>query len=155
VIPRAEIEGLTLGQTSSFMRSLWRFNHALERASRRMENRRGVTLQQRLVVRFIGKYPGTTASQLSAYFHLDPGTISASIARLEHKGLIERRRTNRDRRRVTLGLTADGRALDGESGEDIDRALETLMDACDTHDGAGAQVLLERMAGELERMVGD
>lgn len=154
MIPRAEIEGLTLGQTSGFMRSLWRFNHALERASRRMENRRGVTLQQRLVVRFIGKYPGTTASQLAAYFHLDPGTISASIARLEHKGLIERRRTNRDRRRVTLGLTADGRALDGESADGIDRALETLMDACGTNEGAGAQVLLERMASELERMVG-
>jgi DNA-binding MarR family transcriptional regulator len=150
---RAQLEGVTLGQTSAFIRSLWRFNHALERASRRMENRRGVTLQQRMLVRFVGKYPGTTASQLAAYFYLDPGTISAAIARLEQKGLLERRRTPRDRRRVTLGLTAAGRAIDGETADDIDRALETLTGASDGIEGASACGLLERLAAELEAMV--
>jgi DNA-binding MarR family transcriptional regulator len=142
--------GLTLGPTSEFMRSVWRFNHALERASRRMESRRGVTIQQRLLVRFVGKYPGTTASQLAAYFHLDPGTISAALTRLEQKGLFERRRTHRDRRRVTLGLTAAGRALDGEPADAIDRALETLIGASAATEGAIARSLLERLATELE-----
>lgn len=155
MIPRTQVEGLTLGPTSEFMRSLWRFNHALERASRRMEHRRGVTIQQRMVVRFIGKYPGTTASQLALFFCLDPGTISASIARLEQKGLLERRRAHRDRRRVTLGLTAAGRELDGESAEGIDGALEVLMGACATSEGANASNLLERLASELDRMLGE
>jgi DNA-binding MarR family transcriptional regulator len=135
------------------MRSMWRFNHALERASRRMETLRGVTLQQRLLVRFVGKYPGATASQLAAYFHLDPGTISAALARLEHKGLLERRRTHRDRRRVTLGLTAAGRALDGEGVEGIDRALETMIGTADATEGAVAAELFERLAARLETLV--
>jgi DNA-binding MarR family transcriptional regulator len=155
VTDRTELVGLTLGRTSDFMRSLWRFNHALERASRRMESVRGVTIQQRMLIRFVGKYPGATASQLAAYFHLDPGTISASIARLEQKGLLERRRTSRDRRRVTLGLTAAGRALDGEVADGIDKALETLIAAPATSDGVSARAVLDRLATELESAVGD
>ena len=150
---QTELDGLTLGQTSEFMRSLWRFNHALERVSRRMDALKGVTIQQRMLIRFIGKYPGTTASQLAAYFHLDPGTISASIARLERKGLIERRRTRRDRRRVTLGLTAAGRTLDGDASGDVDAALEKLIGAPSAAEGASARDVLERLASELEAAV--
>ena len=150
---RARSASLTLGRTSELLRSVWRFNHALECASRRMESVRGVTLQQRLFVRFVGKYPGTTAGQLAEYFHLDRGTISAAIARLEHKGLFERRRTHRDRRRVTLGLTAAGRALDGETADGIDKALETLLGASDATEEATARSLLERLATELEAML--
>jgi DNA-binding MarR family transcriptional regulator len=118
-----------------------------------MENLRGVTLQQRMLVRFVGKYPGTTASQLATYFYLDPGTISATVARLQQKGLLDGRRTHRDRRRVTLGLTAAGRALDGETADGIDGALELLTGASDAIEEASARDLLERLAERLEAMI--
>jgi DNA-binding MarR family transcriptional regulator len=145
---------LTLGEAGDFMRSLWRFNHALERVSRRMEELRGVTIQQRLFLRFVGKYPGATASQLAAYFHLDPGTISAAIARLQHKGLVSRRRTDRDRRRVVLGLTPAGRALDGTVTTPVDNALEALiaepvLAGADT--GSALRNLAARLEAALER----
>lgn len=132
------------------MRSLWRFNHALERVSRRMEELRGVTIQQRLFLRFVGKFPGATASQLVAYFHLDPGTISASISRLEHKGLLSRRRTNRDRRRVVLGLTAEGRLIDGEASSPVDGAIEALIGDPAPAPGIDARSVLESLTAKLE-----
>lgn len=149
-VPADSLNELTLGRSGEFMRSLWRFNHALERVSRRMEELRGVTIQQRLFLRFVGKYPGATASQLAAYFHLDPGTISASIARLESKGLLSRRRTNRDRRRVVLGLTAEGRALDGESTYAVDGAIETLIGEPSPEPGTDAKSALESLTARLE-----
>jgi DNA-binding MarR family transcriptional regulator len=147
--PTSKSHDLTLGEAGDFMRSLWRFNHALERVSRRMEELRGVTIQQRLFLRFVGKYPGATASQLASYFHLDPGTISAAIARLQQKGLVSRRRTDRDRRRVVLGLTPAGRALDGTIATPVDSALEALI-AEPVLAGADAGGALQNLAARLE-----
>ncbi len=149
-VPADSLNELTLGRSGEFMRSLWRFNHALERVSRRMEELRGVTIQQRLFLRFVGKYPGSTASQLAAYFHLDPGTISASIARLENKGLLSRGRTNRDRRRVVLGLTAAGRTLDGETTRRVDGAIEALIAGPSAEAGVDARSTLENLTARLE-----
>lgn len=141
-------EDVTLGASSEFMRSLWRFNHVLERVSRKMEEVRGVTVQQRLILRFVGKYPGSTASQLAAYFWLDPGTISASIARLEDKGLLSRRRTSRDRRRVVLGLTPEGKMLDGERSVPVDGVIEVLIGE-PSGDPAGPGHTLESLTASL------
>ena len=71
-----------------FLECLWRTSHALERRSRRMEKAIGVTAPQRLVLRFLGRFPGVTAGQLARALHVDPGTLSASVRRLEARGLV-------------------------------------------------------------------
>ena len=68
-----------LGPELDFLRRLWRLSHALERVSSRMKRRLGVTAQQRMILRCVGKYPGLPAGQLAELLHLDPGTISASL----------------------------------------------------------------------------
>jgi DNA-binding MarR family transcriptional regulator len=123
----------SLGPSGDFLRGLWELNHHLERASRRTEALHGVTGQQRLMIRCVGKYPGMTSSQLAAHFHLDPGTVSIALNRLEQKGLLERRRSAQDRRRVTLGLTALGRKVDGEVTGITELAVKKLLSS--TSDG--------------------
>ena len=103
---------LRLRGSLDFLQCLWRTSHALERRSRRMEKAIGLTAPQRLVLRVLGRFPGMTAGQLARALHVDPGTLSASVRRLEARGLVERRRDPVDTRRVTLGLTRQGRALD-------------------------------------------
>ncbi|HEY3500919.1 MAG TPA: MarR family winged helix-turn-helix transcriptional regulator [Polyangiaceae bacterium] len=117
----------SLGPSGDFMRKLWELNHELERASRCTEALFGVTGQQRLMIRCVGKYPGMTPSQLAGHFHLDPGTVSIAVDRLEEKGLLERRRSPQDRRRVTLGLTALGRKVDGEVTGISELAVQKLL----------------------------
>lgn len=56
-----------------FMQHLWALNHAVERTSLRMERELGVTAQQRLVLRCVGKYPGMMPTQVAALLHLDRG----------------------------------------------------------------------------------
>ncbi len=145
----SDLEDFTLGPTVEFMRSLWRLNHSMEQLSRRMEAAWGVTAQQRLIIRCVGTYPGMTATQLASQFHLDEGTVSAALGRLERKGLLERRRTQRDRRRLTIGLTAAGRAIDRVAGSVEHAVGAVLRQACDD-DVAATRRVLETLANSLD-----
>lgn len=110
-----------------FLRRLWQLNQALERVSARMEKRIQVTAQQRLLLRCIGKYPGVSAGHLAGVLCLDPGTISASLNRLESRGLLDRRRDPKDKRRVALGLTSTGRAVDSPARGTVESAVDELL----------------------------
>jgi DNA-binding MarR family transcriptional regulator len=120
-----------MGPALEFMRQLWRLNHALERVSSQMGQRLGITAQQRMVLRCIGKLPGMTASMLATQLHLDPGTISVTLSRLEGRQLIERRKDQKDRRRVSLFLTAAGEALDVPSEGTVESTVERLLTSTD------------------------
>jgi len=144
----------SIGPAGEFMRSLWQLNHALERLSRRMVASSGVTAQQRMMIRCVGKYPGMTASQLADQFHLDAGTVSTALGRLERKGLIERRRGHRDRRRVTLGLTAAGRAIDRGAASTVEHSVEALLATATQSDVACTRNVLHVFTQLLEREAG-
>jgi DNA-binding MarR family transcriptional regulator len=134
--------GYPLPEALEFLGRIWHLNHSLERLSNRMEGRLGVTAQQRFIIRCVGKYPGIAPGQLARILHLDPGTVSATLRRLEGKVLIERRPDERDRRRVTVGLTPEGRRLDRTSSGTVEHAVLGLLQ----RHGAGD---IERVWGVL------
>ncbi len=129
-----------------FLQCLWRTSHALERRSRRMEKAIGLTAPQRLVLRFLGRFPGVAAGHLARALHVDPGTLSASLRRLEARGLIERRRDPADTRRVTIGLTRRGRALDVPQPDSVEAAADTLLSGASARDLAATMRVLDRFA---------
>jgi DNA-binding MarR family transcriptional regulator len=143
----------SLDAIGEFLRSLWELNHLLERASRCTEALHGVTGQQRMMVRFVGKYPGLTVSRLASHFHLDPGTVSIALRRLEQKGLVERRRAAHDKRRVTLGLTALGRRVDAEVTGVTELAVRSLLKEAAPADLETTRRLLAALTGQLENEV--
>jgi len=140
---------LSLGAALDFMRGIWRLNHALERLSSKMEDELEVSAQQHRIIRCVGKYPGLTAGQLATHLHLDPGTVSAALGRLERKSLLERRRDPRDRRRVVLGLTRRGRTLCAASAFEV--AIEQLLQDSSPSSVAAAHDLIASLSERLER----
>lgn len=110
-----------------FLQHLWALNHELERMSLQMERALGITAQQRLILRCVGKYRGVTGTQLAAVLHLDRGTVSVSLRRLVKKGLVLGRREKDDQRRVALTLTARGRALDRPASGTVEHVVERLL----------------------------
>jgi DNA-binding MarR family transcriptional regulator len=138
-----------LGPALEFLRRLWRLDQAPERLSTRMEKRLGVTAQQRLIVRCLGKYPGLTAGHLANLLHVDPGTVSVSLKRLERKGLLKRHVDPRDQRRVSLGLTAKGRAVDRPAQGTLEDAVERLLERTPEADLASMATILEQLTGLL------
>lgn len=138
-----------LGPALDFLRRLWQMDHALEKVSVHMEKQLGVTAQQRLLLRCIGKYPGVTAGHLAGLLCLDPGTVSASVHRLESRGLLERRRDPKDKRRIALGLTSKGRAMDGPSKGTVESAVEQLLSQVPADELATMTRVLETLTGLL------
>jgi len=54
---------------------------------------------------------GLSVKDLSALLHLDPGTLSPLLKRLEGAGMISRDRSSSDERVLEVGVTAQGHAL--------------------------------------------
>ncbi|NJP35262.1 MarR family winged helix-turn-helix transcriptional regulator [Micromonospora thermarum] len=72
----------------------------------------GLTYPQYLVLLVLGERDeAATVSALGECLHLDSGTLSPLLKRLEGAGLVVRRRSAADERRVEVELTAQGRAL--------------------------------------------
>lgn len=71
----------------------------------------GLTYPQYLVMLVLWEQDGLTVSQLGERLHLDSGTLTPLLKRLESGGLVQRLRDAADERRVRLQLTAEGRSL--------------------------------------------
>ena len=65
-----------------------------------------------LVLLVLWEDDACSIGQLGDRLHLDSGTLSPLLKRLEAAGLVRRQRSDTDERRVEVTLTADGRALE-------------------------------------------
>jgi len=132
-----------------FMRLMWKIDHDLQSASRRMESTVGLTSQQRLCVLLVGRHPRITPSGLAALLHLDRGTITGILRRLEAGGFVARDSNPDDGRSVHLRLTARGRKVDRGRRHTVEDAVRRTLDRVPPSDLAAAERLLTRLADEL------
>jgi DNA-binding MarR family transcriptional regulator len=91
-----------------FLQTVWQLEHALERASKRMEDAVGISGPQRFALRVIGDRPDITPREVAAALHLHPSTITGIIQRLEARGMVRRTSNAQDARSAHLRLTAAG-----------------------------------------------
>jgi DNA-binding MarR family transcriptional regulator len=71
----------------------------------------GLTYPQYLVMLVLWESAPLTVGQIGDRLHLDSGTLSPLLKRLEAAGLISRNRAARDERAVEVSLSTEGRAL--------------------------------------------
>jgi MarR family transcriptional regulator, organic hydroperoxide resistance regulator len=137
-----------------FMREIWRVNRALERVSKRMEATLGLTAQQRMMIRWIGKFPDITPGRLASQLHVDAGTVSSALARLERRRLLERRRDDDDKRRVSLRLTTQGQTFDRPTHGTVESAVMRLLERASSRDLSATRRILGALTDELDREMG-
>lgn len=133
----------------AFLRDIWALNHAIEKTSMRMESSLGVTAQQRMILRIVGRFPEITAGRLARMLHVDAGTVSTALRRLEARGLILRRQDPKDRRRVSLRLSAAGRRLDVPMLGTVESAVEMMFSQTDVADRDAVRAVLARLTRVL------
>ena len=75
----------------------------------------GLTYPQYLVMLSLWEKDSVTVSALGDRLHLDSGTLTPLLKRLELAGFLGRRRDERDERRVLVSLTPAGRGLRGRA----------------------------------------
>jgi DNA-binding MarR family transcriptional regulator len=90
---------------------------AMTKAYRPLLDALGLTYPQYLVMLVLWERDGPTVSALGERLHLDSGTLTPLLKRLETAGLLVRRRSAQDERRVELHLTPAGRALRARAGD--------------------------------------
>jgi DNA-binding MarR family transcriptional regulator len=132
-----------------FMQVLWELDHGLNAASKRMLATMGVTGPQRLVIRVLGRSPGSTPGQLARVLRLHPGTVTRLVARLEESRLVKRADDPVDSRRVLLTLTARGRRVDTERTGTVEAAVEGVLERTPARRLAEARALLDDLARAL------
>ncbi|MAD52721.1 MULTISPECIES: MarR family winged helix-turn-helix transcriptional regulator [unclassified Idiomarina] len=84
---------------------------AIDLHSKQLNKYSGLTAPQLLILREIVARDGITASEVAQNITLSPATVSNVIERMEHRGLIYRRRSNTDKRRVLMYITEQGQSL--------------------------------------------
>jgi DNA-binding MarR family transcriptional regulator len=75
----------------------------------------GLTYPQYLVMLVLWESEPRGVKELGEELGLDSGTLSPLLKRLEVLGLVERRRSGEDERRVAIHLTPTGRNLSGKA----------------------------------------
>jgi DNA-binding MarR family transcriptional regulator len=140
-----------LGEVLEFLRLLWEVDHALQRASKRMAVRFGVTGPQRLVIRIVGRFPGIPAGQLAAILRIHPSTVTDIVQRLERRGLVQRTRDARDGRRVLLGLTEQGRNVDAQHSGTVEGAVKQALGQVSPLELRGARAALTALGIALQQ----
>jgi MarR family transcriptional regulator, organic hydroperoxide resistance regulator len=109
-----------------FIRTMWAVDHELQRVSKRMVERIGLTAPQRLAVRFIGRYPDVTLGRLAELLHMHAGTVTGIVRRLETLGLVLQTRGTEDTRRRHLTLTAKGQRLNRQRRGTVEAAVRRM-----------------------------
>jgi DNA-binding MarR family transcriptional regulator len=141
---------VSLEPALAFMRELWALDHALGSTSKLMLDRMGITAQQRMVLRFIGKFPHITAGELASMLHIEKGTLSLALRRLEDRKLVARERDREDARKTHIVLTRRGRQFDRPAVGTIEKAVQSVLDTTRPKDVAAVRSFLQRLVRLLE-----
>jgi DNA-binding MarR family transcriptional regulator len=143
------VSDLPIDDVLRFMRLIWAIDHELERVSKHMESRIGLTIAQRFSLLLIGRTPGISASELAAIMHLHRGTLSGVLRRLEAAGYLTRTADPRDARRAGLTLTPAGRAIGRRRAGTFEDAARRVLGSVLPAERAAAERVLSRLGTEL------
>ncbi|WP_272953633.1 MarR family winged helix-turn-helix transcriptional regulator [Rhizobium skierniewicense] len=91
--------------------ALYGASHAFNRAYKPLLEPLGLTYPQYLVMMALWEKETATVKTLGEMLGLDSGTLSPLLKRLEHAGLITRKRGTVDERQVMIALTGEGAEL--------------------------------------------
>jgi DNA-binding MarR family transcriptional regulator len=104
-------EGDPLALDNQLCFSLYAASRALTGLYRELLRDLGLTYPQYLVMLALWERGGLTVKDLSHALHLDSGTLSPLLRRMEQAGLLTRERDPDDERVVRVSATEAGRAL--------------------------------------------
>lgn len=91
--------------------ALYAASNAMTRLYRDHLEPLGLTYPQYLVLLVLWEQDGLAVKTLGERLHLDSGTLTPMLKRMEQAGLLSRSRNPDDERQVTISLTKQGRAL--------------------------------------------
>lgn len=131
---------LTLDKQLCF--SLYSASNAVGRAYRPLLESLDLTYLQYIVMMVLWQYSTMSVKELGHKLHLDSGTLTPLLKRLDNKGLISRERSTEDERVRIIALSEQGKTLKKQAEQIPDamlckakmavEELTLLKQGCDT-----------------------
>ena len=97
--------------------ALRRIMRAIDLYSKQLERMAGLTVPQLLVMKSVLEAGELSVGDLARRVSLSQGTVTSILQRLELKGLVDKHRTDNDRRKVLIRMTPEGRKQFARSPE--------------------------------------
>lgn len=92
-------------------RNTMRARHLLHEMASRVATSSGLHAAEMNVVDMLGKFGSISMGDLSRKTFISPSNTTSTVKKLEAAGLVKRKRSDDSGRKVTVGLTAKGKAL--------------------------------------------
>ena len=105
----------------------------------------GLTYSQYLVLLVLWEQSPQSVGSLGSRLHLDSGTLTPLLKRMEASGLLTRKRDSDDERRVLIALTQQGRSLREPAGRIVPATLANGVDLPSTE--------IESLRDALNRLI--
>ncbi|SOC57505.1 MarR family winged helix-turn-helix transcriptional regulator [Ornithinimicrobium cerasi] len=129
---------------------LYAASRAVTRRYAQLLDEVGLTYPQYLSLLALWEADGPlSVGDLGVRLHLDSGTLTPLLKRMESAGLVTRARDRLDERRVLVSVTDQGRELRARVGDVPARLVEGM--GMTEADGRTLRRLLERLLTQLER----
>lgn len=121
-----------MNETARIMDALRRAVRALRAANTDAERKLGVSAAQVFVLREIADHPGGSLSDLANRIHAAQSSVSEVVTRLTELGLVEKKSSTADRRRIVIVLTPKGQQIVHAAGETVQERMIDALDAMNT-----------------------
>lgn len=121
--------------------------HAASRFAERV-SQLGLTPPDVGLLRMIASQPGRSQQSLAADLGVVPSRVVTLIDNLDRKGLVERRRSTRDRRNYALHLTSEALRVMGQIRHLASEHEDEICSTLDDTQRAELTALLERIADQ-------
>ncbi|MCG3192836.1 MAG: hypothetical protein DIJKHBIC_02083 [Thermoanaerobaculia bacterium] len=151
---RSEVSAETpLGDVLDFMKLLWGLDHNLQRVSKAMTGKLGVTGPQRLVLRIVALFPDIPAGGIASVLRLHPSSVTVLLNRLESEGFLARKQDPGDARRIKLRVTARGQRVASQTQGTVESVMKTVLSRFPPETVRAAGEVLAAIGAELAASV--
>ncbi|MCB1541644.1 MAG: MarR family transcriptional regulator [Rhodoblastus sp.] len=123
--------------------SVYSTGFAFNRVYRKPLQKLGLTYPQFLVMMALWSENGVTVGRLGERLSLDTSTLTPLLKRLEAMGLLSRRRSAEDERRVLVALTEKGAAMKAQAAD----VLRCIVEAVGMTESE-----IDRLTGEIRAL---
>lgn len=128
---------------------LYAASRAMQRRYRPLLDALGLTYTQYLVMLVLWETDGPSVRDLGARLHLDSGTLTPLLVRMDKAGLVRRTRSCEDARVVHVHLTEHGAALRAQAS-DVPGQLVSCLQPPEDLDLGQLKASLERLLHTLQ-----
>lgn len=138
-----------MNRTDTSLIALRRILRATELYGRTLALTAGLTPVQIRLLQIVMSHGSTTPTQISSQMGVSPATISTLLDRLAAKRMIERRRSETDRRQTNVVLTQEGHEAVAGAPDPLQQKYVTEFEALADWEQAMIVAALERVAAML------